>query len=169
TEGPRLRDENELEATQAAKAVEFIEKNRDRPFFLYYPAAAIHDPYTPGSKWKGTSEAGIYGDYVQEFDWAVGELLAALDRLKITERTIVVVTSDNGAQEGRASDFGHKCNGDLHGAKGTAWEGGHRVPFIVRWPGKVPAGTTSDETICHVDFMATLCAALDLALPANAG
>ncbi len=152
TEGQRLRDEHALEATQAAKAVEFIEQNRDRPFFLYYPTAAIHDPYTPGKTWQGTSKAGVYGDYIQEFDWAVGEVLAALDRLKLAERTIVVVTSDNGAQDGRAKNFGHKCNGDLRGHKGTAWEGGHRVPFLVRWPGKVPAGTTSDETICHVDL-----------------
>lgn len=169
TEGQRLRDENALEAMQTAKAVEFIEQHRHEPFFLYYAAAAVHDPYTPGKKWQGTSEAGVYGDYVQEFDGAVGEVLAALDRLKLTERTIVVVTSDNGAQPGRGSAAGHKCNGDLRGNKGTAWEGGHRVPFIVRWPGKVPAGTQCDETICHVDFMATICSALDIALPADAG
>ena len=79
------------------------------------------------------------------------------------------MTSDNGGQEGRGAAAGHKVNGDLRGAKGTAWEGGHRVPFLVRWPGKVAAGTTSVETICHVDFMATICAALDIALPGNAG
>lgn len=169
TEGPRLRDENALEATQAARAVAFIEENRERPFFLYYPAAAVHDPYTPGKRWQGTSELGVYGDYVQEFDGAVGEVLAALDRLKLTERTIVVVTSDNGGQPGRGSAAGHKCNGDLRGHKGTAWEGGHRVAFLIRWPGHVPAGTVSDETVCHVDFMATICAVLGIALPANAG
>ncbi len=169
TAGPRLRNENELETLQAAKAVAFIEQNRDRPFFLYYPAAAVHDPYTPGAKWKGTSQAGIYGDYVQEFDGAVGQVLAALDRLGLTQRTIVVVTSDNGGQQGRGSAAGHKCNGDLRGAKGTAWEGGHRVPFLVRWPGKVPAGTECSETICHVDFMGTICAALDVPLPNGAG
>jgi arylsulfatase A len=169
TEGPRLRDEHALETIQAAKAVAFIERNRDRPFFLYYPAAAVHDPYTPAPAWQGKSQAGVYGDYVQEFDWAVGEVLAALDRLKLADNTIVVVTSDNGAQEGRGAAFGHKCNGDFRGRKGTAWEGGHRVPFIIRWPGKVPAASVSDETVCHVDFMATICAALDIALPAHAG
>src|SRR6185436_5678017 len=75
----------------------------------------------------------------------------------------------NGGQEGRASDFGHRCNGDWRGHKGTAWEGGHRTAFLVRWPGKVPAATVCDATICHVDFMATICAALDLPLPADAG
>ena len=169
TEGPRLRDEHALEGTQAAKAVAFIEEHRDRPFFLYYPAAAVHDPITPGKVWQGKSQAGVYGDYVQEFDWAVGEVLAALERLKLSDNTIVIVTSDNGGQPGRGSTFGHKVNGNLRGWKGTAWEGGHRVPFLLRWPGKVPAGTTSDETICHVDFMATICAALGIALPANAG
>src|SRR4051812_12756185 len=169
TEGPHLRDENTLEATLAAKAVAFIEEHREQPFFLYYPAQAVHDPYTPGKAHQGKSAAGVYGDYVQEFDWAVGEVLAALDRLKLADKTIVVVTSDNGGQEGRGSTFGHKVNGDLRGWKGTAWEGGHRVPFLLRWPGKVAPGTTSDETICHVDFMATICAALDLALPDDAG
>jgi arylsulfatase A-like enzyme len=169
TEGRRLREENRLEETQAAKAVEFIERNRDRPFFLYYATAAVHDPYTPGEKWKGTSGAGIYGDYVQEFDDSVGKVLAALDRLKLAENTIVVVTSDNGAQPGRGSKEGHRANGDLRGAKGTAWEAGHRVAFLLRWPGKVPAGTTCDETVSHVDLMATLAAALELPLPADAG
>jgi arylsulfatase A len=169
TEGPRPRDEHALEATQTEKAVAFIEQNKDHPFFLYYPTAAIHDPYTPGKAWQGSSRAGVYGDYIQEFDGAVGAVLAALDRLHLAERTIVVVTSDNGAQDGRAKNFGHKCNGDLRGAKGMAWEGGHRVPFIVRWPGKVPAATVSDETMCQVDFMATLMAALKLEMPSNAG
>jgi arylsulfatase A len=169
TGGPRLRDEHALETLQAAKAVAFIEQNRDRPFFLYYPAAAVHDPYTPAEARRGKSQAGVYGDYVQEFDWAAGEVLAALDRLKLTGNTIVVITSDNGAQQGRGARFGHQCNGGLRGYKGTAWEGGHRVPFVVRWPGKVPAGTVTDETVCHVDLMATLCAALGIALPAHAG
>ena len=169
TEGPRLRDENALETTQVAKAVAFIETHRERPFFLYYPAAAVHDPYTPGKSWQGKSPAGVYGDYVQEFDWAVGEVLARSTGSSWRKKTIVVVTSDNGGQEGRGAAAGHKVNGDLRGAKGTAWEGGHRVPFLVRWPGKVAAGTASDETICHVDFMATICAALELPLPSNAG
>jgi len=169
TSGPKLRDENALEAEQAAKAAAFIEQNKDRSFFLYYPTAAIHGPLTPGKAWQGKSQAGVYGDYVQEFDWAVGQVLETLDRLKLTERTIVVVSSDNGAVARSAKQFGHACNGALRGAKATAYEGGHRVPFLVRWPGKVPAGSTCDETICHVDFLATLCAATGIELPANAG
>ena len=134
-----------METTQAGKAVAFIAQNRDHPFFLYYPTAAVHDPYAPAEARRGKSQASLYGDYVQEFDWAVGEVLAALDRLLLADNTIVVVTSDNGAQAGRANRFLHRCNGELRGVKGTAWEGGHRVPFIIRWPGKVPAGTVSNE------------------------
>lgn len=169
TAGPRLRDEHALEALQAAKAVAFIERNRQRPFFLYYPTAAVHDPITPGKAWQGKSQAGPYGDYVREFDGAVAEVLAALDRFKLADQTIVVVTSDNGGIASRGVAFGHQSVGALRGQKGTAWEGGHRVPFLVRWPGKVPAGSVSDETVCHVDFMATICAALGVALPAHAG
>jgi arylsulfatase A-like enzyme len=169
TRGPKLRDEQALEAAQAAQAVAFIERNRDRPFFLYYPTAAVHNPLTPGKAWQGKSQAGVYGDYVQEFDWAVGEVLAALDRFKLTDNTIIVVSSDNGGLLNPGVRFGHRSTGDLRGQKGTAWEGGHRVPFIVRWPGKVPTGAVSDETICHVDLMATICAAVGIALPTHAG
>lgn len=169
TSGPRTRDENALEAQQAAKAVAFIEQNKDRPFFLYYPTAAVHSPITPGAPHKGSSRSGTYGDYVQEFDWAVGQVLDTLDRLRLAERTIVVVTSDNGGIVKMGQPFDHKVVGALRGEKGTAWEGGHRVAFIVRWPGKAPPGTECQETICHVDFMATICAALGIELPAHAG
>ncbi|MBN8627364.1 MAG: arylsulfatase [Planctomycetes bacterium] len=169
TSGPRTRDERQLETIQAAKAVEFIEKHREQPFFLYYPTAAVHDPYTPSKERSGRSPVGVYGDYVQEFDWAVGEVLEALDRLKLADRTIVVVTSDNGGMPRPTTGAGHKVNGDLRGHKGQAYEGGHRVPYLVRWPNHVPAGTTCDETICHVDHMATLCAALEIKMPYNAG
>lgn len=167
--GPRSRDENQLETVQAAKAVEFIEQHRDGPFFLYFPTAAVHDPYTPSPERTGQSELGVYGDYVVEFDWAVGQVLTALDRHQLTDNTLVVVTSDNGGQTNRGIKQGHKVNGDLRGHKATAWEGGHRVAYLVRWPGHVPAGTTCAETICHVDVMATLCAALKIELPTNAG
>jgi arylsulfatase A len=169
TSGPKTRDEHALETEQAAKAVAFIERNQEQPFFLYYPTAAIHGPLTPGKGWQGKSQAGVYGDYVQEFDWAVGQVLETLDRLKLAERTIVVLTSDNGAVQGSAKQFGHACNGALRGAKATAYEGGHRVPFLVRWPGKVPAATTCAETICHVDLLATVYAALKIELPPTAG
>jgi arylsulfatase A-like enzyme len=167
--GPRSRDENALEALQTAKAVEFLEKHRDKPFFLYYPTAAVHSPVTPGKAWQGKSGVGAYGDYVQEFDAAVGGVLEALDRLKLTEQTIVVVTSDNGGIIGNGTKFQHKTCGLLRGEKGTAWEGGHRVPFLLRWPGQVPAGTQCDAMVSHVDLMATLCAAVDVPLPDVAG
>jgi arylsulfatase A len=169
TSGPRLRDEEDLEALQAAKAVAFIEQHQRQRFFLYYPTAAVHSPITPGKRFAGQSQAGSYGDYVQEFDWAVGEVLAALDRCQLADKTIVVVTSDNGGIVRMGIPHGHQTCGSWRGEKGTAWEGGHRVPFLVRWPRKVAAGTESDEVICHVDLMATLCAALDIPLPVTAG
>lgn len=169
TSGPRLRDEHALEALQAAKAVAFIEQHRSKPFFLYYPTAAVHGPITPGKRFEGRRQVGAYGDYVQEFDWAVGEVLAALDRCRLAEKTIVVVTSDNGGIVRMGKPRGHQVVGPLRGEKGTAWEGGHRVPFLVRWPGKVPAGTESSEVVCHVDFMATICAAVGIPLPGHAG
>ena len=169
TKGRVTRDEHDGERVLAGKAVEFIDRNKDKPFFLYYPTSAVHNPITPGAAWKGKSEAGTYGDYVQEFDWAVGQVLHALDRHKLTDRTLVIVTSDNGGVLSHAARFGHKTNGPLRAQKGTIYEGGHRVAFLARWPGHVPAGTTSDETICHVDMMATVCAAAEVPLPQEAG
>lgn len=168
TKGRRTRIEEEGEEILSAKAVNFIERHKDHPFFLYYPTSAVHLPLTPAAEQRGKSQAGLYGDYVQEFDWAVGRVLDALDRLKLTDRTLVIVTSDNGGRLA-ATEFGHRADGPLRGQKATIYEGGHRVAFLVRWPGKVAAGTTSDETICHVDMMATLCAATGISLPEQAG
>jgi arylsulfatase A-like enzyme len=151
------------------KAVTFIEQHQQEPFFLYYPTASVHGPITPGKRFAGQSQAGSYGEYVQEFDWAVGEVLEALDRRQLSKNTIVVVTSDNGGIVRMGTPHGHRTCGPWRGEKGTAWEGGHRVPFLVRWPGQVPAGTESSEVICHVDLMATLCGALRIRLPGNAG
>ena len=113
---------------------------------------------------------------IQELDWCVGEVLAALDRLKLADDTLVIFTSDNGGvmddgyQDGSGDDAsGHKCNGALRGFKGGLYEGGTRVPFIARWPGQVPAGKTSDQLICHVDLLATAAALVGKDLPAGAG
>jgi len=158
------------------KAVKFIEQNKERPFFLYFATHDIHVPRVPHPRFKGTSQCGTRGDAIQQLDWSVGEILAALDRLKIADNTLVVFTSDNGGvmdngyQDGSGKDTSnHTCNGSLRGFKGSLYEGGTRVPFLVRWPGKVPASKTSAALICHADLLATLAAIAGKELPADAG
>ena len=162
------------------RAVEYIAKaaNRDKPFFLYLPLTSPHYPVVPGAAFKGKSKVGEYGDFVMQTDHVVGAVLDALKKGGIAEKTLVILTSDNGPEVtgevnpgvyDRLKMFGHASMGILRGVKRDAWEGGHRVPFIARWPGKIAAGTTCDETICHVDLMATLAALLGVNLPADAG
>ena len=150
------------------EAVAFVERNKNKPFFLYYPTTNIHFPLTPNSRFKGTTKSGVYGEFTVEFDWAVGELLKALDRNGLAENTIVVVTSDNGARPHRDLN-GHACNGPWRGTKRQIYEGGHRVPLIVRWPGHIKKGTVSDETVCLTDFFVTFAALLKQPVPNDAG
>jgi arylsulfatase A len=156
------------------EAVSFIDKNKDKPFFLYYPTTNIHFPLTPNSRFKGTTKIGIYGEFVVEFDWAVGQILAALDRNGLAGNTIVVLTSDNGARPpGKLKELkafkDHQCSGLWRGTKRHIHEGGHRIPLIVRWPGKVKQGTVTDETVCLTDFFATFAGILKQPIPKNAG
>lgn len=152
------------------KALNWLDKakEQDDPFFLYFATTHIHHPFTPSDRFKGSSEAGIYGDYAQELDWMIGEVLSYLDKNGLRENTIVVVTSDNGAMinEGgqQAWEHGHRINGDLLGYKFGVWEGGHRIPFIVRWPGIVEPGTVSDCVISNVDMIATFADIVDYKL-----
>ncbi len=141
----------------SAEAVKFVRDHRDEPFFLYYPTTNVHWPRTPNERFQGKSQAGVYGDFVAEFDWAVGEVLRTLDELNLADNTLVILSSDNGGRPTSGMN-GHKLNGDLRGIKRQIWEGGHRVPLLVRWPGEVEAGSTSDETVCLTDLMATLAA-----------
>ncbi|MBA4188865.1 MAG: arylsulfatase [Planctomycetaceae bacterium] len=162
------------------RAVEYIEKaaKGDKPFFLYLPLTSPHYPVVPTAAFKGKSKAGDYGNFVAQTDAVVGAVLDALKQSGVAEKTLVIFTSDNGPEVtgevnpgayDRLKEFGHASMGALRGAKRDAWEGGHRVPFIARWPGKIPAGSTCDETVCHVDLMATLAALLNVKLPADAG
>lgn len=142
-----------------------------QPFFLYFPLTAPHTPIAPTDEFKGKSAAGRYGDWVAEVDWSVGEVLQALERNKLVENTLVIFTSDNGPENSayaRVKEHGHHSMGELRGVKRDTWEGGHRVPFMSRWPGHIPAGTTSGETICLTDFMATIAALLDIPLGPDA-
>lgn len=143
-----------------AKAIEWIEKNKDRPFFLYLPHTAVHFPLYPGRAFQGKSANGIYGDWVEEVDWSVGQVLDTVRKLNLGEKTLVIFTSDNGGTP-RAS------NAPLRGNKGSTWEGGLRTPTIAWWPGRIPAGTASDEITGMIDILPTLVKLAGGQLPAD--
>jgi arylsulfatase A len=154
-----LYDDEQLMARLTEEAVKVIVAQKEKPFFLYFATTAIHHPFTPHPRFKGTSKVGLYGDFVHELDWSVGEILAAIEKAGVADRTIVLFTSDNGgmANHGgiKALKLGHRLNGDLQGFKFAAWEGGHRIPFIARWPGRIPTGTKSDQLISSIDLIRT--------------
>jgi arylsulfatase A len=140
------------------RAASFIKKQtKAKPFFLYLPMPAPHTPWMPTDGFKGKSKAGEYGDFVQQVDAAVGQLLKTLDDAGLAENTLVVFASDNGPywRQNFVEMFDHKAAGEFRGMKGDAFEGGHRIPFIVRWPGKVRANTVSNATTTLANLMAT--------------
>ncbi len=141
-----------------AKAEAFIgRQSAAKPFFLYFPLTAPHDPWVPTPEFRGRSGAGDYGDFVAQVDDAVGRVVAALARHGFSRDTLLIVTSDNGAHwpPEDIAKWAHRANGPWRGQKSDAWEGGHRVPFIARWPAKIKPGTTSDALIGLVDLFAT--------------
>src|SRR6185369_17295821 len=159
-----LWSDADMADTFATKAVEFIEQHRSSPFFLYLATHDAHVPRVPHARFRGSSQAGVRGDVIQEFDATVGRVLDTLDRLKLADNTLVIVTSDNGgvldpngpdtANAGTVeTNNGHLPNGALRGNKGNLAEGGHRVPFIARWPVRIKVGATSEQLICHVDML----------------
>ena len=158
--------------TLTAKTTSWIEANHDKPFFLYFAPNAVHEPVAPNPKFTG-SPYGKYGDFIQELDWSVGQVLATLDKLKLTDNTLVIFTSDNGGvvntnhnqSTAVAMSAGLAINGSLRGGKHDEWEGGFREPFVVRWPGKVPSNTASEQVICLTDVLATLAQVLGVPLP----
>jgi arylsulfatase A-like enzyme len=168
------------------RAVEFIQQRAasNKPFFLYLPLTAPHTPIVPNKEYAGKSEAGDYGDLVAEVDGVVGAVTEALKQNGVAENTLVIFTSDNGSPA-RAGDphlrgrswadagavermFGHNPNAPWRGMKADIFEGGHRVPFIVRWPGSVQPGTTNRQLVCLVDWMATVAAIVGHDLPLSA-
>lgn len=158
-------DDEKTGAYLTEKATGWISANKENPFFLYFATTNIHHPFTPAPRFKGTSQAGLYGDYIHELDWMVGEIVKSLEANGLTENTMIIFTSDNGGMlnlGGRiAVEKGHKINGDLLGFKFGVWEGGHRVPFIVKWPGKVPENSVSNQLISTLDMLATFTALTD--------
>ena len=133
------------------EAERFINQSDGQPFFLYMSHTAPHIPLVPSADFAGSSEAGAYGDVVQELDWSVGRLLDAVESLDIAENTVVIFTSDNGP-------FPEGSAGGLRGGKATAWDGGYRVPFIARWPGRIPAESTSGAIAMNIDLLPSIAA-----------
>jgi len=142
-----ITDQSELTGLYTREAVAFLERNKDRPFFLYLPHTMVHVPLHAGPQFKGKSDNGILGDAIEEIDWGTGEILRALKRLGLDQHTLVLFTSDNGPARGTA--------GPLRGRKGSTWEGGMREPCIVRWPGHIRAGTSCDEVCSTMDLLPT--------------
>jgi arylsulfatase A-like enzyme len=165
------RNEPEVMPETTRRAAEWIASAEvDRPFFLYYAAVAVHHPVMPSNETRGTSNAGAYGDFIHELDHSVGQLMAALEERGIAENTIVIFTSDNGGDtpltkpespEMQAVQSGLRLNGEFRGDKHTIYDGGFRVPFIVRWPELEVASTVADSLISTVDIFPTVAAALE--------
>ncbi|TSA37417.1 MAG: arylsulfatase [Verrucomicrobiaceae bacterium] len=146
----RVRQDEQQVSVQryTEAAVKFIKENRDKPFFLYLPHNAVHFPLYPGKKFQKQSTNGTYGDWVEEVDWSVGQVLDAVRELKLEGKTIVIFTSDNGGTT-------RGLNTPLRGNKGSTWEGGIRVPTIAWCPGKIPAGTETDAITGMFDILPT--------------
>ncbi|MCY3964579.1 MAG: arylsulfatase [Acidobacteria bacterium] len=140
-----------------------------RPFFLYLPLPSPHTPWMPLPEFEGSSGAGVYGDFVAQVDAGVGRLLADLDAVNLAEDTLVLFTSDNGAHwlSGDIEETGHRANGALRGQKADIHEGGHRVPFVARWPGHIPAGSVRSELAGLLDIFRTVASLLGRELPAG--
>jgi arylsulfatase A-like enzyme len=143
------------------------------PFFLYLALNSPHTPIVPSKEWQGKSGLGDYGDFVMETDWAIGEVLAALDQTGLAKTTLVIFTSDNGCSPAAGVDKlesrGHFPSAQFRGYKSDIWDGGHRIPFLARWPGTVKAGSTCAQLACLTDLMATCADLLGAKLPDNAG
>jgi arylsulfatase A-like enzyme len=144
-----------------------------RPFFLYLPLTSPHTPIVPSDEWRGKSELGDYGDFVMQTDAVVGDVLAALEKNSLADKTLVIFSSDNGCSPAAGIDkleqAGHFASERYRGYKSDIWEGGHRVPLFVRWPNKIKPGGTTGQLVCLTDFFATVAEILSLPLPETAG
>jgi arylsulfatase A-like enzyme len=166
--------DEDMADTITQKAVSFIDSNKSKPFFLYFATHDIHVPRVPNQRFVDKSQCGIRCDAIQEFDWSVGEVMKALEKNGLTKDTMIVVTSDNGpvVDDGYADGSVEKLNGHtpagaLQGGKYSPYEGGTRVPFLVRWPARVKAGK-SDALVSQIDLMASLAAMTGQTLAADA-
>jgi arylsulfatase A-like enzyme len=162
-----------------ARGVQYIKEKGEKaraggkPFFLYWAPPVPHFPIAPSKEWQGRSHLTPYCDYVMQLDWSVGELLNALDSAGVTENTLVIFTSDNGcsshsADVAKLTGLGHFPSAQFRGYKADIWDGGHRIPFIARWPGMIKPGTQSDQLTCLTDLLATCADIVGAELPSNA-
>jgi len=153
---PRVlpKDQELLTTAYTERAVKFIETNKDKPFFLYLAHNMPHVPLYVSNKFKGKTKRGLYGDVIEEIDWSVGQVLAALDRHNLRPGTLVIFTSDNGPWLSYGTHSGSA--GPLREGKGTSWEGGTRVPCIMSWPGRIPTGTQCDRMLMTIDVLPTV-------------
>lgn len=193
-EKPRVEDQ--VDTTLTAKTVKFIRDNAKQPFLIYFTPCAPHTHITPAAEFRGTSQAGLFGDYIQELDAHVGEITDTLDELGLTDNTLIFFTSDNGSTpkdfkgtqnvklnladdsgdirtkfksaKADAKLLGHVTNGPWQDGKGSPYEGGHRVPFIARWPEHIATETASDQALCLTDLFATVAELLDVEVPDSA-
>lgn len=170
---PGFRGEDVLPAiTQRAVKIIHQKAGKGGPFFIYMPLNSPHTPILPEEKWRGKSGISLYADYVMATDDALGQVMRATEESGIARDTLIIVTSDNGcspsADYPKLATFGHNPSANMRGHKADIYDGGHRVPFIVRWPAKVKEGRTSTQLVCLTDFMATAADILDVKLPDNA-
>jgi len=164
----------EIMPTLTEKCVGYIHEHAksNEPFFLYFPMTSPHEPVSPSEQFKGKSGIAPIADFLMETDWSAGQVLKAIDDAGIADNTIVIFAGDNGHSPYTGmellTEHGHTASGPYRGHKGQIWEGGHRVPLLVRWPKKIAAGSTSNQLVCLNDVMATCAVALGHELPANA-
>lgn len=158
-----IEDQAELTTLYTHKAIEFIEKNKKNHFFLYLAHSMPHVPLAVSDKFKGKSEQGLYGDVMMEIDWSVGEIIKTLEKNGLADQTLIIFTSDNGPW----INFGNHAgsSGGLREGKGTSYEGGQRVPCIMKWPGQIPQGTICNRIASTIDILPTLAAIAGCSLP----
>jgi arylsulfatase len=157
------RDMEQLTTQYTERALSFIERNKDRPFFLYVAHAMPHVPLAVSERFRGTTKRGLYGDAVEEIDWSTGEILAALKKCGLERDTIIMFLSDNGPWLLYGNHAGSAY--PLREGKTTTWDGGTRVPFIACWPGHIPAGRICKEMACSIDLMPTMARLIGAKMP----
>ncbi|MBM4018081.1 MAG: sulfatase [Planctomycetes bacterium] len=160
-----MPDQTQLTTWYAERAVSFIERSKDRPFLLYVPHSMPHVPLHVSDRFKGKSARGLYGDVIEEIDWSVGEIVGALQKHGLEQNTLVIFTSDNGPWLSYGDHAGSA--GPLREGKGTAWEGGVRVPCVMRWPGRIRPGTVCAEPAMTIDIVPTVAGIIGARLPGH--
>jgi arylsulfatase A-like enzyme len=172
--GPKVKDWNPYDVLPALanKTIEWIKKQgNEQPFFLYFALPSPHAPIIPNDEFDGKTNAGAYGDFMYQTDFIIGQLLDALKEKGIENETIVIFSSDNGPERyawERVFNYGHYSMGHFRGLKRDVWEGGHHVPLLIKWPGKIDSGSVSEEVISQIDIMATIASLINIELPKGA-